>query len=392
MFDSILARPIRALAAAAALAIAPAALAQQEFLIGVVNPMTGPGADLGVSGQQAIDPWVEEINKAGGINGMKVRVIYRDDQSNPKVGVQAVTELIQREKVHVMMGLNLTHVGFAVSPIINQAKVPFIVMGIGDVLIDAQKFPYSFRLNLSNSMEAQTLVDHAVRVHKMKAPVFLVDNTALGQSGNKALTDALAKHNLKPAAVESFGLSDTDMTGQLLNLKKTNPDVLFVWGLGPTLAHAARSAERIGFTIPTYGGFGTHQEGFINLAGPAGKAWSASVYRAFTHSDKEPAPAPLVAFIERQKKIYGAKVSPSIFISATWDDSLRLLTDAVKRAKSTNGEAIRAALEDTRNFKGLITTYNFSKAQHDGHDPKDVSISYIMDIDNFIRRRLPTMP
>lgn len=50
----------------------PAIAQQRELLLGIVNPLTGPGADLGVSAQQAIDPVLDEVNKAGGIAGMRV--------------------------------------------------------------------------------------------------------------------------------------------------------------------------------------------------------------------------------------------------------------------------------------------------------------------------------
>jgi branched-chain amino acid transport system substrate-binding protein len=362
---------------------------QRELLLGIVNPLTGPGADLGISAQQAIDPAIEEINKAGGVAGMRVRAIYRDDQSNPRTGVQVVTELLQREKVHLMMGANLTHVAFALAPVINQAKVPFFTMATGDAVVDAEKFPYTFRINTANSVEAEKLVDHAVRHHAMKAPAFLVDNTAYGQSGDRALRAALSRRGLQPVAVESFGLADTDTSGQFVNLKKANPDILFVWGLGGPLALVSRSAERAGFTAPVYGGFGMHQEGFIKLGSPSGDKWSATIWRAFTQG-ATPAPEPVRNYVARQMRIYGDKLSGSVNISALWDDALKLTFEAVKRANSTQGDALKASLEKTRDFKGLISTYSFSESRHDGFDARDITIAFATNVDRHIRRRIPT--
>ncbi len=366
----------------------PAIAQQRELLLGIVNPLTGPGADLGVSAQQAIDPVLDEVNKAGGIAGMRVRAIYRDDQSNPRTGVQVTTELLQRERVHLIMGANLTHVAFALAPVINQAKIPFFTMATGDAVVDPEKFPYTFRINTPNSVEAEKLVDHAVKHHSMKAPAFLVDNTAYGQSGDRALRAALAKRGIQPVAVETFGLADTDTSGQFVNLKKANPDVLYVWGLGGPLALVSRSAERAGFTAPVYGGFGMHQEGFIKLGSPSGDKWSATIWRAFTQG-AVPAPEGVRNYVARQMSLYGDKLSGSVNISALWDDALRLTFEAIKRAGTTQGDAVKAALEETRQYKGLISTYNFDKSRHDGFDPRDITIAYATNVDRHIRRRIP---
>lgn len=364
----------------------------EELVIGIINPLTGPGSDLGISGQQAVDPLVESINKAGGINGMKVRVVYRDDQSNPQRGVAAALELIQRERVNLIMGANLTNVAFAVSPIINQAKVPFIVFGTGNGLTDPEKFPYSFRFNMSNAMEAATISNYVAKVGKWKSPGLLVDNTALGQSGERALVAALDKQGLKPVGQEKFALADTDMSGQFINLKKANTDVVLVWGLGPMLAQAARSAERVGMTVPVIGGIGMHQEGFYRLAGSAGEKWAATFFRSFTRGDGDQASANVTAYIAKLRALYGDRMSGSNMISGVWDDALRATLDAVKRATGKDGHAIKAALESTSSFKGMMSTYSFSATKRDGFDPKDVTIAYAMGADNFIRRRIPNAP
>jgi hypothetical protein len=89
-------------------------------------------------------------------------------------------------------------------------------------------------------------------------------------------------------------------------------------------------------------------------------------------------------------KIFGEKLSGSVNTSALWDDALRITVDAVKRAGSTDGDAIRLALESTSNFKGLISTYSFSKTKHDGFEAKDIAIAFATKVDKHIRRRIPS--
>ncbi len=384
---------VTALAAAAFVQLAtPSAAVAEDFTIGVINSMTGVGADLGIASQQAIEPYVEEINKAGGFNGKRVNVILRDDESNPQKGVAAAYELIQRYHVNMIMGPNLTNVAFAVAPIVNEAKLPFMTMATGSALADAQKFPYSFRMNLPTELEAKTLVNYVLDKGIGKKPGLMVDTTALGQAGAQAIRAALKARNLEPVAYEAFNPADTDLSAQGLKLRKAGVDVLFVWSNGVQLAHAARSFERIGFSPPVFGGFGMHQEAFIKLAGPAGNKWAATIYRATTRGDKEPPPADVVAYYAKLKSKWGDKLTTSVYLSAMWVDMLNLVGDSVKRAAGTDGTAMKAALEHTKNFKGMISTYSFSPSEHDGFRPNDVTIAYALGVVNNIRLRVPGMP
>lgn len=362
-----------------------------EIVVGVVNALTGPGADLGIAAKQALDPLVKEINEAGGSDGWTVRVIYRDDESVPQKAAAAVEELINRHRVDIIMGANLTHVATALNPIINNAKVLFVTMGTGSHLIDP-RMPYTFRLNMHTDIEAEVIVKYVLERRGAKKPGLLVDATAYGQSGGAALTKFLTARNMQPAGVQKFNTDDTDMSGQLLQLKNAGADALLVWGLGRPLARVAKSKERVQWDVPVVGGFGTHQQAFIDLAGDAGKNWFATIFKAFTQTESAPAPQATREFVAKQDRIWGKDLTATVFISALWDDAVRLYLDAVKRAGSKEIPAVKAALEQTKNFKGIISTYSFSADHRDGFDRRDATIAYTLDVKNHIRKRLPDAP
>jgi branched-chain amino acid transport system substrate-binding protein len=377
-------------AGAASLALALGtrrASAARDFTIGVVNPLTGFGADLGICAQQALELVVDELNKAGGINGSQIRFVFRDDESNPQKGVAAVQELLQRHNVDVVVGANLTNIAVAVAPIVNQAKKPFIVFGTGSALIDPAKFPYLFRTNFHTDMESALIADYASKTLKLKSPGIISDTSAYGQTGSKALIEALAKVNIKPAAHETFGITDTDLSGQVLRLQKANADAILGWSLGTALAQVARAAQRLNFNVPGVGGAGIHQEGFVDLAGAAGKDWSGTYYRSFTRTDKEDAPPAVRAYLEKMQSRFGAKLSKTMYIAALWDDTIRLLIEATKRAKSLDGDGIKTALEATTH-KGMISDFTFSPTKHDGLDPKALTLAYVIGNEPHVRVRV----
>lgn len=364
------------------------ARAAKDFTIGVVNPLTGFGADLGICAQQALEVVVEELNNAGGINGSQIKFVFRDDESNPQKGVAAVQELLQRHNVDVIVGANLTNIAVAVAPIVNQAKVPFILFGTGSALIDPAKFPYLFRTNFHTDMESALIADYASNVLKVKSPGIISDTSAYGQTGSKALLEALNKVNIKPAGHETFGMTDTDLSGQVLRLQKANADAILGWSLGTALAQVARAAQRLNFNVPGIGGAGIHQEGFVDLAGPAGKDWSGTYYRSFTRTEKEDAPASVRAYLKKMQDRYGAKLSKTMYIAALWDDTIRLLAEAAKRAKGTSGDEIKSALE-AATFKGMVSDFTFSATKHDGLDPKALTLAYVIGSEAHVRVRVP---
>jgi len=84
--------------------ISPSIAAEKEFLIGSVGCMSGPAAMLGKNLRIGVEFAVEEINKTGGINGMNVRAIFRDDEADPTKSLTLVRELVEKEKIHAFIG------------------------------------------------------------------------------------------------------------------------------------------------------------------------------------------------------------------------------------------------------------------------------------------------
>src|ERR1700734_661341 len=106
---SVTRRHILAGSAAGAAALAsglarPAIAASDPIRIGFLPALTGPSSSTGVAINRGTLLAIDEINAAGGVNGRKIELISRDTQSDPTKAVNAVAELIGRQKVSVMWG------------------------------------------------------------------------------------------------------------------------------------------------------------------------------------------------------------------------------------------------------------------------------------------------
>ena len=114
---------------------------------------------------------LEEINKAGGVNGRKLEVISRDDNGNPGDAVRVAEELLSRENASVLMGTFASHIGLAVSNLANQRKVVFVAAEpLTDKIVWENGNRYTFRLRPSTYMQVAMLVPEAAKLKKHAGP------------------------------------------------------------------------------------------------------------------------------------------------------------------------------------------------------------------------------
>ena len=88
------------------------AFAQNVIKIGEINSYKAQPAFLDPY-KKGMELAVEEINAAGGVNGKQLQLITRDDNASPGDAVRAAEELLSREKVDVLSGAFLSHIGLA---------------------------------------------------------------------------------------------------------------------------------------------------------------------------------------------------------------------------------------------------------------------------------------
>ena len=107
-----------------AMTSAPAA-AEEPIKIGLVAALSGGSAKSGEGITRGLTVAIDEINAAGGLlNGRKLELVSRDDESNPSKGQLAARELIDQQKVAVVFGGIDSPVALAIVQIASQAQVP----------------------------------------------------------------------------------------------------------------------------------------------------------------------------------------------------------------------------------------------------------------------------
>ena len=344
-------------------------LAADSIKIGVSGPFTGGSASMGVSMRDGVKLAASEINAAGGVMGRQIELVERDDEAKNELGVQIAQELINKENVVATVGYINTGVALASQRFYQEAEIPVFNNVATGSMVTKQfagadfKANYIFRNAANDTIQSAMIAEEAIKRQGFKKPAILADATNYGQLGNTDLTNALQKMNITPVATEKFNVGDTDMTAQLLRAKEAGADVILTYAIGPELAQIANGMAKLGWKVPMIGSWTLSMASFIDTAGPNGDG--AMMPQTFIQQSTTPKRK---TFIEAYQKAYNVDRMPSPVSAAQGYDSIYLLAAAITQAKSTEGRAIREALENLNTkVEGVVTTYDhpFSAADHE---------------------------
>ena len=108
------------------LTVVVAGAADDEIRLGVISPASGNYADLGAAERRGITMAVEEINAAGGVLGKQIRMIVEDTETNPAAGARKAQKLIERDKVHFMLGAVSSSVAIAISEVAQRGNTVYL--------------------------------------------------------------------------------------------------------------------------------------------------------------------------------------------------------------------------------------------------------------------------
>src|SRR5262245_57357548 len=295
-----------------------------EIVIGEFGSLTGTTATFGISTKNGIDMAVDEINKAGGLLGKRVRVIVEDDQSKPEEAQTVVTKLINKDQVVAVLGEVASSRTMAAAPVAQQNGIPMIspsstnpkVTEIGD---------YIFRVCFLDPFQGYVMAKFATDTLKVKNVAILRD---IKNDYSVGLADAFIENFKKMGgniiANESYTEGDTDFSAQLTSIKAKKPDAVFLPGYYTEVGLVVRQAKKLGLTVPFLGGDGWDSPKLVEIGGDALNGSYYSNHIAV--SDPNPA---IQKFVTEYKARFGA--TPDALAGLGFD-AASILFDAIKRA------------------------------------------------------------
>ena len=367
-------KTLLAAAAFAAFAAGATGAMAQDIKVGYNGDLSAsPSAQSGQAAVLGMEAAIADINATGGVLGKKLALVTRDDVSAPPKSIQNMSDLIDNEKVVAVFGPTNSGNAMAWKHIANQKKIPVLGNVGSGTDITKPMSPgadnYMFRVSMVDREQVAALMAYVKKnTAGSKVVGLMAETTGYGQGGLKDMEEIAKLQDIKIAATERFGVGDTDMTSQLSKMKAANVDTVVVWAQGTPIAQLVRSMEKINYFPLTLTSWAADNITFYDAAGKA--LAEKPIFMRTVSETRTPA----------QQKLFdriGAKLkAPGSFSFALHGyDSMQLLAQAMKQTNSTDGAAVRAALEDLKTpVQGVLKTYDkpFSKTNHEALTAKDL--------------------
>ena len=233
------------LVGAMAMCAAAAGAYAQTIKIGELNSYKTQPAFLGPY-KMGMDLAVEQINAAGGVNGKQLELIVRDDNSNPGDAVRAAEELFTRDKVDVLTGTFLSHIGLAVSDYARHKKRFFLASEpLTDKIVWSEGNRYTYRLRNSTYMQVAMLIPSAVKMNKKRWAI-VYPNYEYGQSAVATFKKLLkeAQPDVEFVAEQATPLGKIDAGPVVQALADAKPDAMFNVLFATDLAKFVRAGNQ----------------------------------------------------------------------------------------------------------------------------------------------------
>ncbi|MGB6290843.1 MAG: ABC transporter substrate-binding protein, partial [Desulfobulbales bacterium] len=333
--------------------------------VGINAPITGDIPKVGEGTKYAAQMWLEDIEKAGGIEigGQKypVELVIEDNEAKAESAVKANTKMITEDEVLVIVGPQSSKQAVPAGDVANNYETPMITPWSTNP--DSTKDrPFVFRGCFLDPFQGPVLANFITEEFGFTKAAVLYD---VASDYPKGLAEFFKQAWEKihgsgsVVAFESFTTKDTDFSSQLSKINNSGAQVLFTPQYYNEVALIVQQAHELGWSGPIVGSDSWGSAETVTLCGK-------DCYGLFfsTHYAAAGAQGETKEFIERYEKKYG--YTPDDVAALTWD-SLRLVQAAIQNSGTLTGKigtdrkAVRDALALIKNFKGITGDMTFTE-------------------------------
>jgi len=324
----------------------------KEVKIGIIAPISGEAATFGESTANGAKLYFDQVNAAGGVEGMKIVYFVEDDKGDPTEGANAYSKLIDQNKVSAIVGTVMSKVSLAGAPIAQNKGVPMISPTSTNPAVTLVG-NYIFRACFIDPFQGFVAAKFAYNDLGKKTAAVIYDS---GNDYTKGLAevfrDEFTKMGGKITSFESYTAGTSDFNAQLVKIKATNPDVLFIPNYYNDAGLIAKQAREMGIKAIFLGGDGWDSPDLFKIGG---KAIEGGFF--VNHFSKDSQVPAAKKFVADYKAKY--KKDPDALAALAYEAAM-ITVDAIKRAKSADPKAIRDAMEKT-NLETLTGVVKFDQ-------------------------------
>jgi branched-chain amino acid transport system substrate-binding protein len=314
-----------------------------EVRIGLYLPLTGPAAAMGQMVREGVE--VARTLKPT-VLGQPVRLIFLDTKSDKIDAANAMSRLIEKEKVAAVIGEVISSDTLAGVPIAERARVPNISPTATNPLV-TQGRKFAFRACFVDDLQGRVAARYAFEHLKARRAAVLIDQSQDYCVGLANFFLAEFKRlGGEIVAVTYIQTGDQDFTAQVSSLKGKNPDLLYAPNYYAEDALLAKQARELGLAAPILTGDGAQVPELLSLGGAAveGMYFTAHFHRQglATELGKQ--------FLQEYEKTYKKDLDA---FAALGGDSYFLLHQALEKAGNIDGPKVAQALAETKDYPAV---------------------------------------
>lgn len=340
---SLLAPSIQSMALIAACFLFWASPAVADIKIGLYLPMTGPAAAMG----QMVWEGVQVAHQLQPqVLGQPIKLVMLDTRSDRIEAANAVSRLIEQDKVAAIIGEVISSDTLAGVPIAERAGIPNITPTATNPLV-TQNRKFAFRAAYVDDLQGKVAARFAWENLKARRVAVLIDQAqdyCVGLA--KFFMEEFKRRGGQIVSVSYIQTGDQDFSAQISALKGSNPDLIYAPNYYTEDALLAKQLQDLGVKTPILTGDGAQVPELISIGGPAveGMYFTALFHRQGTNTDLG----------QKFMKAYEAKYhKPLDAFAALGGDGYFLLLAAINKAGVTGGAKVAAALAATKDFAGV---------------------------------------
>ncbi len=366
-----------ATATAALLPIAARAQKTTEVVIGVIYPLSGASAQIGVDAQKAFETAADIINKnydfelplakgegLAGLGGAKVRLVFADHQADPQKGRAEAERLITQEKVCAIVGTYQSAVAVTVSQICERYQIPFISADNSSPSLHRRGLKFYFRAAPHDEMFSTAMFDFFDTLKKKGQKIeklsLFHEDTIFGTDSSNAQLKLAADRGYKVVADVKYRANSPSLTAEVQQLKAADADVLMPSSYTTDSILLVKTMGELGYKPKN---IVAQDAGFSEKAlyDAVGDKLEGVISRGSFSLDLA-AKRPMVGKINDMYKAKSGKDFNDY--SSRQFMGLIVMADAINRAKSTDGDKIREALVAT-DMPGDVTIMPWKRVKFD---------------------------
>ncbi|MCI8505597.1 MAG: ABC transporter substrate-binding protein [Lachnospiraceae bacterium] len=233
-----------------------------KIKIGVICPKSGTAGD-GVYMEAVCKMAAEEINAAGGMDGLEVELYVEDDEGTAQKSVTVAQKLVNQDGVDIVVGAQNSACTLANMLVTQEAGIVQITPGSSSPSITEQGNDWIFRTSISDLTAATSIMEYCKE--KGYTNVALIHSSGdFGMTASAAINEHCGDYGLTIALEEQFNDDDVDFTTILNKIQSEEPDAIICWGYFSAASHICQQMVQNDVQIP-FMGYGFNNPQFTEL-------------------------------------------------------------------------------------------------------------------------------